>query len=337
MIWSGKSEYHYEVGDSKPENDTFFRVLSVSDKDKNLTNSDAEIIWQEGALTQDGKLNAGEWIVTITVSDSADNVATHKVKVIVIDRTLVKVEIDGQETSETYHLGDYIAKPIENPTKDSTAEYDYTFDGWYVGDVKWDFANDVVKGDTALTAKFIATAKIYTVKIVGEGLAQGYEYTFRLTYGAELSKDLLTRDGYTYKLYLDEAEKSRLTVTGNVTYRVVYTEISSDTPDSSDSSQDSSNGGQASSSDTQDSSSISQSSSNDTPDSSSDTPDSSNSSVNSSNSSSSSANSSVNSSSSSSSSENSRKSGCFGGISALSSLSIGMAIIALFKKKRGGK
>ncbi len=238
LVWNGKGEYRYEVGDSKPEDSKFLNVLDISDnKDINISDDSVVITWQEGGLTQDDKLNVGEWIVTISVSDTAGNVATHKVKVMVVDSTLVKVEIDGQETSETYRLGDHIAAPETTPTKDSTKEYDYAFDGWYFGDKKWDFANDVVEGDTQLVAKFIATARTYTVKITSEGLEENYEYTLKLAYGAEISNNLLAREGYTFTIVLDNKQTEFVIVSKDSEYRVVYAEKST-TPSGGDSGND---------------------------------------------------------------------------------------------------
>ncbi|MBQ7831588.1 MAG: InlB B-repeat-containing protein, partial [Clostridia bacterium] len=52
---------------------------------------------------------------------------------------------------------------LEEPTA-LTKDY-YTFDGWYNGETKWNFAEDTVSGEMTLTAKW--TAKVYTVKFVG--------------------------------------------------------------------------------------------------------------------------------------------------------------------------
>ena len=63
-----------------------------------------------------------------------------------------------------------------------TKDY-YTFDGWYNGETKWDFANDVVEGELTLTAKW--TAIEYTVKFLSY---DGSEYQ-TLTYTAENKND----------------------------------------------------------------------------------------------------------------------------------------------------
>ena len=71
------------------------------------------------------------------------------------------VSFEGVEEAidaQTIAVGEKVEKPAD-PVK----EY-YNFDGWYNGEDKWDFDNDVVEGDLVLTAKF--TAKTYVVTFV---------------------------------------------------------------------------------------------------------------------------------------------------------------------------
>ena len=73
------------------------------------------------------------------------------------------VSFDGangsEVTTQTVEEGEILEEPTD-PTKDY-----YTFDGWYNGETKWNFAEDTVSGEITLTAKW--TAKVYTVKFVG--------------------------------------------------------------------------------------------------------------------------------------------------------------------------
>ena len=64
---------------------------------------------------------------------------------------LVVFDSDGGSEVETQDV-EYqhtVIRPT-NPTKEG-----YTFDGWYVGDEKWDFLNDIVTNDVKLKAKWI--------------------------------------------------------------------------------------------------------------------------------------------------------------------------------------
>ena len=123
--------------------------------------STVQVIWQEGAVTE-GKLNEGVWTVTLSVSDTAGNIAQHTIAVVVEDSYKVTVSFDGVPTDTIYHIGDLLVEP-EAPVQEG-----YTFEGWYVGDVKWDFVNDVVTGDLALTSKFVKVETTYTVVLTSE-------------------------------------------------------------------------------------------------------------------------------------------------------------------------
>ena len=250
LYWQGKDVYRYEVNAEKPADSVFQAVIDVMDnKDGVVDESTVQVLWQEGAVT-DGKLNEGTWVVTLSVSDAAGNIAQHTITVVVEDTNRVTVTFDGVETDTIYHIGESLAEP-ETPVKEG-----YTFEGWYVGNVKWDFANDVVKGDVALTAKFIKVETTYTVVITSEGLEENYVYTFEFANGATLDQSVLVRDGYTYKLYVGDTEVQAITVDSDANYKVVYTKVQDKpiTPpdDSSSDSSDESSSGNNSSSDSQD-------------------------------------------------------------------------------------
>ncbi len=249
LYWQGKDAYRYEVNAEKPADSVFQAVIDVMDnKDGVVDESTVQVLWQEGAVT-DGKLNEGAWVVTLSVSDAAGNIVQHTITVIVEDTDRVTVTFDGVETEAVYHIGDLLAEP-ETPVKEG-----YTFEGWYVGDVKWDFVNNIIAGDLALTSKFIKVETTYTVVIESEGLDENYVYTFEFAYGATLDQNILLRDGYLYKLYVGDTEVQTITVEGDANYKVVYTKVDEPiTPpdDSSDSSSEGSSSGNNSSSDSQD-------------------------------------------------------------------------------------
>ncbi len=236
LYWQGKDVYRYEANAEQPADSVFQAVIDIMDnKDGVVDESTVQVIWQEGAVT-DGKLNEGTWTVILSVSDAAGNTTQHTITIIVEDTDRVTVTFDGVETDTIYHIGDLLAEP-ETPVQEG-----YTFEGWYVGDVKWDFVNDVIAGDLVLTSKFIKVETTCTVVIESEGLDENYVYTFELAYGATLDQNILIRDGYLYKLYVGDTEVQTITVDSEANYKVVYTEIQDEpiTPpdDSSDNSSD---------------------------------------------------------------------------------------------------
>ena len=51
--------------------------------------------------------------------------------------------------------GEKATAPAGTPTKTSTFEYKYTFNGWYVGETAFDFENTAIFANTTITAKFL--------------------------------------------------------------------------------------------------------------------------------------------------------------------------------------
>ena len=70
---------------------------------------------------------------------------------------------EDYEVYQTQVGGGLLLEEEVNKPADPEKDY-YVFDGWYVGDEKWDFAEDTVEGDVTLMAKW--TAIEYTVKFV---------------------------------------------------------------------------------------------------------------------------------------------------------------------------
>lgn len=243
LYWYGQEEYIVDVKDGVPS-DEFFKVyMNAGDvNDGAIANTEAQIVWQDGAIV-DGQLQVGTWTVTISVTDNAGNTASKAITVIAEGAVKVLVTFDGVESDKEYYVGDLLEEP-ETPVKEGDKTTAYEFDGWYVGETKWDFANDVVTGDVELTAKFIEVTLKYTVTIISEGLAQNYSESYKLGYGKTLATDSFAREGYTYKIYAGDTEVNSI-VAGEITdYKVVYTAIvvepeeptdSSDSSDSTDS------------------------------------------------------------------------------------------------------
>lgn len=75
--------------------------------------------------------------------------------------------INGDEVFKTVQVteGETVSEP-EVPSKAGTESTSFVFDGWYNGEVKWDFANDKVTTDITLSAKFTEEINSYEVKIL---------------------------------------------------------------------------------------------------------------------------------------------------------------------------
>ena len=85
------------------------------------------------------------------------------------------VSFDGANGSEVATETVEEGETLEEPTAPTKAYY--TFDGWYNGETKWNFATDKVTANVTLTAKW--TAKVYTVKFVGiDGVTVVEEKTY---------------------------------------------------------------------------------------------------------------------------------------------------------------
>ena len=139
------------------------------------------------------------------------------------------VTIDG-ETKNVLN-GEKIEEPTTKPTKESTAEYDYTFDGWYNGDKKWDFVNDVVHANLELVAKFTETKRNYTVSFNVTGIDGIAIEPITLPYGTVCTASELTAlfsgidlSGYSYTITVFGNPITSLTVVSDVTVDIAFVE-----------------------------------------------------------------------------------------------------------------
>lgn len=100
--------------------------------------------------------------------------------------------IIGDEAAVQMDYGSKLTEPTE-PTKPDTDTKTYTFDGWYNGDVKWNFETDTVQGDVTLTAKFIESTRYYSVNFVVDdepyGTPLSVEYESSITAPEEPKKE----------------------------------------------------------------------------------------------------------------------------------------------------
>ena len=122
--------------------------------------------------------------------------------------------------------GEKAVEPAE-PTKASTAEFDYTFDGWYHGETKWDFENDTVNENMELVAKFSERKRTYTINFVVTGNDAVTFAPVVVEYGTvyDLSGLLADYDvsGYTYSISVGGVEKISVKVFSDTTVNVVFT------------------------------------------------------------------------------------------------------------------
>ena len=143
------------------------------------------------------------------------------------------VTFDG-ENATTYAYGSLIVKPAD-PVKESTAESDYTFIGWYNGEVAWNFDEDVVAGDTQLVAKYEESKRTYTVSfnVTGNDAITLESMTVEYGTSVDLTKLLDDADlsGYTYSMSVNGVEKASIKVVADVTVDVVFTKLADEPAD----------------------------------------------------------------------------------------------------------
>ncbi len=72
----------------------------------------------------------------------------------------------------------------------------YTFDGWYLGEKKWDFEKDTVKSDTTLLAKWIPNRN--TITYIDNESGERYESFASTDETVALSANTFKKDGHTF-------------------------------------------------------------------------------------------------------------------------------------------
>ena len=138
--------------------------------------------------------------------------------------TYTYVDYDGTFiTTRTAEQGKTPSHP-SNPTRPSTAEYEYTFSGWSLS-------------GTTYTATYTAKKREYTVTLVMNPEEGGWTpglVSWSYEYGQEINLVVVPNDGYNFVRWNDNAEselisyggkpayKRVVTVTGNVTYTAYF-------------------------------------------------------------------------------------------------------------------
>ena len=169
-------------------------------------------VWQVNGETL---TSASVW----SIADNATAVATYSL----VNRT---VTFDGGAAVQVVH-GGKVEKPAD-PTKEATAECNYVFDGWYLGDKKWDFATDVVEGNINLCAKFNEEMRKYTITFVIKGKDGLTLAPVEAEYGSAYDLTALFEgqdlSGYLYSAVVNGVERATVKVLGDTTVEIVFTE-----------------------------------------------------------------------------------------------------------------
>ena len=177
-------------------------------------------------------IDMADYVCAITVDGTAvstvEVVGDVTVDVAFAAKPYYTVTIDG--VAQSVKQGEKVVKPDVEPTKEATVEFTFTFDGWYNGETKWDFANDVVTGNLTLVAKYIETKNVYTITFNVTGNDAITLDPVQVEYGTsyDLSKlfDGMDVSDYTYMIQIDGADKVSVKVVGDVTVDVIFTKKS---------------------------------------------------------------------------------------------------------------
>ena len=212
LSYTGKEVYGVLAGSEKI--DFSIKCSAYDSHDGDITK---KIIcsWPEGSITND-KINKGNWIVNISITDTAGNKAQLLVTVIATNKLEVVVTFDGNNPA-SYLIGDHIAR-IAAPIKEG-----YRFIGWYYNNQLWDFDNDYIVSDMNLTSRYQRTTDEFSVYFTVEGLGETNSYTLYFLYGTKVEVSTFAKEGYSLKAYLGEEEVESITVTENLKVRLVYT------------------------------------------------------------------------------------------------------------------
>ena len=178
------------------------------------------------ALTADGD--------AVTDFKVTGDVTYYAVYTSVVNKYGVKFMLDGEQIGATQNI-DYDTAPImpETPTKAATAEYTYTFAGWYTAAEGGEKVEDfTVKGNATYYGRFTATKNRYEIKFVdGDGnqvdATQTVEYGTAANAPATATKTATDKYTYAFEGWYTAAEGGEkvtdFTVKANATYYAHFT------------------------------------------------------------------------------------------------------------------
>lgn len=88
------------------------------------------------------------------------------------------VYVNGDETTEKETEYGAKAEQPTAPQKQSDERYNYEFDGWYTASgERYDFESEIT-GDVTLTARYVKTARLYTVRYIAGGSTEEERYEY---------------------------------------------------------------------------------------------------------------------------------------------------------------
>lgn len=198
---------------------TYDLTVSGISGDVKWTSSDETV-----ATVSGGKITAvkeGETVITVSEGKKSASVT-----VVVYDSRSYSVTVVGVDTYKVKY-GEKIAKPAD-PVKAATAQYTYTFKGWYASGQPYDFEKGVT-GNLVIEPVFDKTVNKYTVT-VGDRQFE-YAYGSQIVLDGELAnpvKEATAEYEYIFAGYYDGETKwdfANGIVTGNVTLTAKYQEI----------------------------------------------------------------------------------------------------------------
>ena len=178
------------------------------------------------ALTADGD--------AVTDFKVTGDVTYYAVYTSVVNKYDVKFMLDGEQVGATQNI-DYDTAPTmpETPTKAATAEYTYTFAGWYTAAEGGEKVEDfTVKGNATYYGRFTAAKNRYEIKFVdGDGnqvdATQTVEYGTAATAPATATKTATDKYTYAFDGWYTAAEGGEkvtdFTVKANATYYAHFT------------------------------------------------------------------------------------------------------------------
>ena len=166
-------------------------------------------------------VSVGSATVTVSTTVGGKTLSdTISVTVNAKQKATVTFTVDGQVySSKEYDVGSIIELP-ENPTKESTAQYNYTFDGWEGYE-----DGATVVGNMEYEAVFTVSTNSYVVKFISEGKVVKQE---TLLYGSVINTpdSVPTKQGdaqYSYVFDKWEGYENGATVVENVEYTAKFT------------------------------------------------------------------------------------------------------------------
>ena len=211
---SGKNRITLQAGQTYT-----IQASGIIGTDVKWTSSDESVATVSGGKVV--AISQGEAVITVSEGKKSASVT-----VVVLDNRSYSVTVVGVDTYKVGY-GEKIAKPAD-PVKAATAQYTYTFKGWYAGGQPYDF-NSPVTANIVIEPVFDKTVNKYTVT-VGD-VQQEYAYGSQIVLEGELAaptKEATAEYNYLFIGYYDGETKwdfANGVVTGDVTLTAKFQEI----------------------------------------------------------------------------------------------------------------